>query len=187
MVAGGAGSRAVGCCRGGATDGEVCGEGALFVGCESEGGRERASCSNEELVSWVLSVRPGKVFSVAEMFDRGMFEHMRRTAADMLVSGRMPVRRGVQAGPAAAVLKWDLRSVAGRVYFTEFLASLPKYPDGIGIPAPQTAARHLVLQRDTDHTRSSQWVVSFTRPELRTPTWEGWRLSASYRPSRTSH
>ena len=103
-----------------------------------------------------MSVRPGKVFSVAEMFDREMFEHMGRTAADMLVSGRMPVRRDVQAGPAAAVLKWDLRSVAGRVYFTEFLASLPKYPDGIGVPAPQTAARHLVLQRDTDHMRSSQ-------------------------------
>ena len=38
----------------------------------------------------------------------------------------------------------------------------------------------VVLQWDTDHMLSGQWVISLTRSELCTPAWKIWRLSASY-------
>ena len=103
-------------------------------------GERELLCANGKLVSWVLSVHSGKVFAVAAMFDHGMFEHMERTAVDTFVSGRAPVRGGTRGGPDVAVLRWDLQSMAGRVDFTEFLASLLKHLDGIGMPAPETTA-----------------------------------------------
>ena len=47
-------------------------------------GERELLCANWKLISWVLSVRPEKVFAVTAVFDYGMFEHMKRMAVDML-------------------------------------------------------------------------------------------------------